>query len=328
MDIGGINIPSPVVLGPMAGITTLAYREFCRPFGVGLSVSEMISDSGLAHGNARTFDYLKTSNEDRPVALQLFGSNLDDALKAIDIIEEKADYDMLDLNFGCPVHKVTRTGAGSAWLARPAELYEYVRAIAAHSHRPVSAKIRLGIDQEHINVREVSSLLEKAGVAAVAVHARTKAALYGGKADYESIRDLGKQLSIPLIVSGDIFSPEAALEAMEISGASFVMVARGGVGRPTLIRDICRAIEGKEPFPEPTILEQIGYAKDFTHRLCEEQGERTSVMQLRGILPHFFKGFPGYKKIRNDLATNVFSLKDIDALLIGLEHRFSGLIRD
>ncbi len=323
MDIGGINIPSPVVLGPMAGITTLAYREFCRPFGVGLSVSEMISDCGLAYGNARTFDYLKTSKEDRPVALQLFGSDISITKKAIVLMEERADYDILDLNFGCPVHKVTKTGAGSSWLSRPGELYDYVRGIVAVSHKPVTAKIRLGTDSGHINVDEISSLLEKAGVSAVCVHARTKAAMYSGKADYEAIRGLGKRLSVPLIVSGDIFEAGDVQMAMDIAAASFVMVARGGVGRPTLIRDINCLLNGEAIPPSPTIFEQCGYAIEFANRLHGLHGPRASALELRGILPHFFKGFPGYKRIRNDIATNTSSFEDILALLEGIKARYA-----
>ncbi len=321
LRIGGIEIPTPVVLGPMAGITDLAYRRFYRPFGVGLAVSEMISDCGLAYGNARTIDYLSTAKDDHPLALQLFGSDLETSKKAIAIMEEKGDYEILDLNFGCPVHKVTKTGAGSAWLAHPQELYEYVRGIVSVSHKPVTAKIRLGIDEKSINVFEVSSLLEKAGVKALAVHARTKVQFYAGEADYEAIRDLGKSLSIPLIVSGDIFSPEAALKAMEISGASFVMVARGAVGRPTLIRDINRAINREEPLPEPGLLEQLEYAEKYCHLLEEEAGSKVASLKLRNILPHFFKGFKGYKKIRNDIATGTSSMEDIYLLLSGLRKR-------
>jgi len=135
MKIGNIDIQTPVVLGPMAGVTTLAYREFMKPFGVGLSFSEMISDCGIYYGNAETYTYLATAKSDRPVGLQLFGSKAEISAKAISILENKADYDLLDINLGCPVYKVTKTGAGSAWLKHPQELYAYMRTIVATSHK-------------------------------------------------------------------------------------------------------------------------------------------------------------------------------------------------
>lgn len=324
MDIGGVKIEGKVVLGPMAGITTLAYRRFYRPFGVALSVSEMISDAGLAYGNDRTFDYLSTTKDDRPVALQLFGSDLSISKKAVAIMEEKGDYDILDLNFGCPVHKVTKTGAGSAFLADPEKLYEYAKGIVEVSHKPVTAKIRLGIDEKHVNVFEVADLLQKAGVKVLCVHSRTKAAMYSGTADHEAIRGLGKKLDIPLIVSGDIFSVDDAIRAMDITGASLVMVARGAVGHPLLVTNINNHFEGK-PLVEETPMGQLGYACGFADMLIEEIGERRAIMQLRGILPHFFKGFPGFKRIRNDISTSIYSKDDLDALLRGVEMSFSRL---
>ena len=318
MDIQGIPIHSRVFLGPMAGVTNLAYRRFMKPFGVGLSFSEMISDCGLDYGNKMTFQYLKTDDVDRPVALQLFGSDIEKGVEAVKILEANADYDILDLNFGCPVPKVTRSGAGSAMLKDPDRLYAYAKAIVEASHKPVSAKIRLGWDENSINVEETALKLQEAGICLLTIHARTAKQLYSGKPDYERIRGLGKRLSIPLCVSGDIFTPEDALKAMEIASADYVMVARGGLGNPRLITDINLALEGKPTNPKPTIQEQAAWAKEFAALLVEQDGEKVASMKLRGLLPHFFYGFPGYKKIRARISSPEFQYADLQALLAGL----------
>lgn len=313
----GIELNGRVILAPMAGVTNLAYRRFMKPFGVALSYSEMISDCGLVYGNKQTLEYLKTMPDDRPCALQLFGSSIESTVKAIQIMEEKADYDILDINLGCPVYKVTKTGAGSAWLKRPEELFEYLKAVVKASSKPVTVKIRLGWDDSSINVHEVVPLIEKAGCAGFAVHARTTKQLYSGKARYEEIRDLDQETSLPFAISGDIFSPEDALEAMKITGASFVMVARGALGRPQLIRQINQAINKEEIEPNPTLSEQISYAEQYANALMEEVGEYHAIPQLRGILPHFFTGFPGYKKYRLTITESVKSKQDLDKVLAG-----------
>lgn len=321
MDIKGIKTNGQVILGPMAGITSLAYREFNKPFGVALSVSEMISDCGISYGNKRTLTYLATSKIDRPVALQLFGFNSENTLKAIKIVESLADYDMLDINLGCPVHKVTKTGAGSAWLKNPPALYEYMRDIVKASSHPVSAKIRLGYDESHINVREVASLLEDAGISLLTVHARTSSQLYRGTPSFSYIENLGEELNIPLCVSGDIFTPEDAIKAIDIAKASFVMVARGGVGNPELITNINRALNNEELLPPPTVKKQAEYALEFANKLKEEKGERVAGMDLRGLIPPFFKGFKGFKKIRTDIALHTKSYEDVIRVLEGIVSR-------
>ena len=321
LNIGGIPLTGHVVLGPMAGVTSLAYREFMKPFGVALSYSEMISDCGLSYHNKKTLDYAKTSHIDRPVGLQLFGFDIRNTAQAIEILEAHADYDILDLNFGCPVQKVTKTGAGSAWMKRPLDLYQYVRMVVTKSHKPVTAKLRLGWDSTHINIQEIAPALEEAGVKMITVHARTAVQAYSGKPDFNQIAHLGSKLSIPLCVSGDIFTPEDALNAMKIADASLVMVARGGLGNPELVTNIENAIEGKPCLPPPSIAKDAEYALRFSQMLCEEKGEHEAVLILRGLLPHFFTGFPGYKKIRAELSVNPHSFTDLQKLLLGIRDR-------
>jgi len=315
--IGNVKINSKVVLAPMAGITSLSYREFNKPFGVGLSVTEMISDAGIMHHNKKTLDYLKTSKLDRPVALQLFGNDIKTTLKAMDIInnEVHAEYDILDINLGCPVPKVVDNGSGSKWLTKPKELYKYIKEIVKHSPKPVTVKIRLGYTNDSINVNEVCKLMEKAGVAAIAIHARTRQEYYSGTPHFDLIKDLGKKLIVPLIISGNIFTLDDAIKAMKITKAKAVMVARGGVGNPTLIKQIDTYYKSKKKIKDATQNQQITYCRKLAKMLIKEKGERVAISNLRSIAPKFFMSFKEAKKIRCKISQTIKTYKDLDELL-------------
>lgn len=319
--IGNIHLKSRVILGPMAGVTTLAYREFMKPFGVGLSYSEMISDCGLNYKNQRTYEYLKTSDLDRPIGLQLFGFCKENSISAIEILEANAEYDILDINLGCPVTKVVKTGAGSAWLKDPEALEDYMRAICEKSTKPVSAKIRLGWDENSINVIEVSKRLENAGVSFLTIHCRTRSQGYSGVADYSIISKIKEEISIPVCVSGDIFTLEKAKEALEISKADAVMVARGGIGNPFLVTQIDHYLKTGEELPDPDVVQQAKWAMEYSQKLIDLKGEFVAVRELRGIVPKFFSGFPGYKKIRNEIAMNTNTQDHLFRLLRGIIER-------
>lgn len=319
IKIGDVELKGNVILGPMAGVTCLAYREFMKPFGVALSYSEMISDCGIAYENQRTLDYLQTSNLDTPVGLQLFGFDIKNTEIAIQIMENCAEYDILDVNLGCPVHKVTKTGAGSSWLRDVPKLYDYMKRVCEVSSKPVTAKIRLGWDEKSINVFEVSECLEKAGVQAITVHCRTKEQGYAGKPNYEAIKGLKERLGIPLFVSGDIFTLDDAINSVNITHADGVMVARGGIGNPNLVRQIDHYFKTGERLPEASVLEQIDYARQYATKLVEQKGEVLAIKELKGILPHFFSGFPGYKKFRVRFTVNMSSVEDMEAIFHGIE---------
>ena len=319
--IKDIEIKSRVVLAPMAGITSIAYREFCKPFGVGLSYTEMVSDCGLVFGNERTFDYVNSSKVDRPLGIQLFGNDYKTMVEAIKIIEEKADYDILDINLGCPVKKVAGAGSGSSWLKpeRLDDLRIYIREIVKASSKPVTAKIRLGWDDKSINVNEVVDLLIKEGVSAIGIHARTAKQLYSGKPNFEAIRDLGRKISVPLMVSGDIYTLEDAINAIEITGASAVMVARGGVGNPNLIKQIDHYYKTGEKLSSSPLNEKIEQMKTYVDMLIEEKGEERAMMIARGILPKFLVGFPNTKKVRVALSTQMKTKNDFLEIIKDIE---------
>ena len=316
MDIKGIEIKSRVILAPMAGITNLAYREFAKPFGVGISYSEMVSDCGLIYDNKETYKYLATSKDDHPLAIQIFGGKKETLLKALDIINsQNVDYEFLDVNLGCPVNKVTKTGAGSAWLNRLDELEDMMRALVQASSKPVFAKIRIGWDQLHINVKETVKRLERAGVSLIAIHPRTRNQLYTGNANYEAIRDIKKDLSVPLAISGDIFSLEDAIKWQEYTNADFIMVARGALGNPYLITQIDHYFKTKEKLPSPSLKENIEYLKQHFELLMKLKGEDVAFREMSGIATHYFKGYPDTRFIKNRLTTEMKTADDFYNIL-------------
>ena len=311
MKFLGKDLESNVLLAPMAGITNLAYREFIKPFGIGISYTEMVSDCGLIYRNKETYRYLETSELDSPLAIQLFGGTKETLLEALKIVESKnIDYDYIDVNLGCPVVKVTKTGAGSAWLNRKEELFEMMSALVEASSKPVLAKIRIGWDDLHINVFEIVEVLEKAGVSLIAIHPRTRNQLYMGQARYEIIKDIKSKMKVPLAISGDIFSLDQAIEYQQLTGADFIMVARGALGNPYLVTQIAHYFKTGEKLPPVTLKENLNYLKQHFEKLVELKGEVVATKEMRGIAPHYLKGFANTKPIRNMLATQMSTYQD------------------
>lgn len=314
--IGNIEIKSKVVLAPMAGITSLAYRKFMSEFGVGVFVTEMVSDCGLIYDNKKTLEYIKTFDGEHPVAIQLFGSDSSKICKAIDIVFScNSQVDLIDINLGCPVPKVTSTGAGSAMLKDPKKLYNFMKEIVEHSPVPVTAKIRLGWSENSINFRENIKALEDAGVAAIGIHSRTTAQGYTGKARHELLKNLRKDIKVPLIVSGDIFTLDDAISTLELTKADAVMVARGGVGNPTLLKQINSYFENGERLPNASLNENVEYLKKFTDLLIEEKGEYRAVSILRGIATKFLDGYPGMKPYKNMIAQSITTKESLMRIL-------------
>lgn len=314
--IGDIEIKGRVVLAPMAGFTNRAYREFMKPFGVALSYTEMISDCGLVYHNQETYRYLATSEQERPVGIQLFGGKTSTLVEAIRIIESMhLIYDFLDINLGCPMPKVTKTGAGSAWLKRLEELFETMKAVVHASSKPVTAKIRIGWDTASINVFEVIQGLEKAGVAMIAVHARTTKQIYSGKPHYNLLTNLRQKMTVPLVISGDIFTLDDAINALETTKAEAVMVARGSLGNPRLITQIDEYLKTGIRLPDSTLSEQITYLKNLAIQLVSLKGEPLAIRELKGISTHFLNGYPGMKPVKVALTTKMETLKDLYHIL-------------
>ena len=304
--IDDIEIKGKVLLAPMAGYTSFGYRKFMEKFGVGVTVTEMVSDMGLIYGNKETTDYLDFPKTDVPVGVQLFGYEPKNLAKAAEIVVKAVPFlSFIDINMGCPVPKVTRNGAGSAILKNPKLAGDIIRAIKEVVNVPVTAKIRLGWDDKNVNFLEVISELEKAGVSMIGIHARTTKQLYYGEPPYELLKDLRKKMSVPLVISGNIYSLEDAKKALEITGADAVMVARGGVGNPTLIKQINQYYEDGSLVPDATFDEQVNYCLELARLLIEEKGEERAMRIYRSIAPKFFKGIPEVKKLNSRLASEM-----------------------
>lgn len=314
--IADVEIKNDIVLAPMAGITSRAYRKFMRKFGVSLIYTEMISDHGICYGNEETLTYLDIGEEESPIAIQLFGSDIEYLTKAIKFIDEKnIPHDFIDINLGCPVPKVTKSGAGSKLLTDLDYLEKLMSQVVKTSKKPVTAKIRLGFDNEHINVFETIQVLEKVGVKAIAVHARTAKELYSGLPHYDLIEGLGSKMKVPLIISGNIFSVKDAIEAKRITHASAIMVARGALGNPELISNILHYEKTGEVKEKIDLKKQKEYCLDLAKLLILEKGEERAMKLLRGIAPKFFFGMNNVKSLRRSLAENLSSYENLENVL-------------
>lgn len=314
--LGNLEIRGKVVLAPMAGYTSFSYRKFFAEFGVPLTYTEMVSDMGLIYGNKETINYLPREKEDVPVGVQLFGSEPENIKKAVLIVLEKAkQVDFIDINMACPVPKVTKTGAGSALLKDPKKCGDIIRAVKEVYHGPVSAKIRLGWDDKSINFMDVIRELENAGVSMVAIHARTKKDLYTGSPRYELLRDLRSKMNVPLLVSGNIFTLDDAINALNITGADAVMVARGGLGNPLLVHQINEYYEHNERIEDATLEEQVDYCLRLARYMIDEYGEDKAMLIYRSIAPKFFFNLPNVKKIKTELANNLHTYKGLERII-------------
>ena len=312
---GNFEINNRVVLAPMAGITSEGYRAFMAAFKPGYMVTEMVSDMGLIYGNEETKSYVLFKKQEMPCGVQLFGNSPKNLAKAALICENlNPNIDFYDINMGCPVPKVTKSGAGSALMNDPKLCGEIVRAVKDATHKPVSVKIRLGVSASTINFMDVIQEVENAGVDLIAIHPRTAKEMYGGKPHWDLVKDLKSKVHVPLVVSGNIYTVEDAVEALEITGADAVMVARGGVGNPRLITGI-NSYFSNEEFEGTALRGQILFCKSLAKYLIAEKGEEKAMRVYRGIATKFFDGFPNSKQLKCRLSTELNTYQDLDEIL-------------
>ena len=300
LKIGNVELKNNIILAPMAGITNLAYRKLLKSFGCGLVVSEMISDYALIYGNKETLKMIETCDEEFPLAIQLFGGSKESLVAGAKILLEKGKFEILDINLGCPVPKVVKENAGSSWLKkeRQEELYETIKSIVEISSKPVTVKIRLGWDEESINVVETCKLLEKAGVSMIAIHGRTRSQYYLGHADYEYIRLAKEAVKIPIIANGDINSLDKAIEVLNYTQADGLMIGRGALGNPKLITQIVEFLENGKRVENATKDEQIEYLCKHFDELEVLKGEYKALSEMRGLSTHYLKGMNGMKQFK------------------------------
>lgn len=303
--IGNIEIKNQIVLAPMAGISNTSYRKIIKEMGAGLIYAEMVSDKAITFGNLKTMNLLKMDDMERPIAQQIFGTDVDSFVTAAKKIEEVMKPDIIDINMGCPVPKVAvKAQAGSALLKNPDKIYEIVKAVVEAVNVPVTVKIRAGWDSDSINCIEVAKIIEKAGASAITLHARTRAQGYSGKADWSLIKAVKEAVNIPVIGNGDVTSCYLAKKMLDETGCDAVMIGRGVLGNPWLIKECVDYLEnGTEP-REISKQERIEMLKRHFKLLVEDIGEKGAVLEIRTHALWYIKGLPGSAPVKNKICAS------------------------
>src|SRR5690554_127618 len=297
--IGNLTIDPPVILAPMAGVTNWPFRELCRRFGAGLYVSEMITARPLAEGREKTLKLADFGPNESPRSLQLYGVDPYYVGVAVKRLVDEGRIDHLDMNFGCPVPKVTRKGGGAAIPAKPLLLASIVRAAVKNAGDvPVTIKFRMGIDDDLLTYLDAGKIAQEEGCAGVSLHARTAAQLYDGEARWEAIGELKAALDIPVFGNGDIWEAWDALRMMRETGCDGVVVGRGCLGRPWLFRDLADVFQGRTPSDPPTLGEVIDTMLEHARLLCSWMGEEHAIPAFRRHTTWYTKGFRGSARLR------------------------------
>lgn len=301
--IGNVEIKNRVVLAPMAGISNPSYMKICEEMGVGYAITELISAEAIIRDNKKTFEMLKGIEKIKiPIAIQIFGSNADAIAKAAKIITDLYQNVLIDINMGCPVPKVAvKSQAGSALLKDPQKIKEIIEAVVEAVDVPVTVKIRSGWDEKSINAVEVARVCEEAGARAIAIHARTRSQGYSGKADWNIIKEVKKAVKIPVIGNGDVTSCYLAKKMLEETGCDAVMIGRGVLGNPWLIRDCVKYLEDNTLPLEVNNKEKIAMMRRHYELLCEDKGEVAANLEIRSHILYYLKGMPDSKIMKNKI---------------------------
>ena len=297
--IGNVEVSNQIVLAPMAGICNSAFRRICKEMGCGLVYAEMVSDKAITFKNKKTLDMLYMTEYERPLAQQIFGSDKDSFVESAKYIYETMHPDIIDINMGCPVPKVAvRSQAGAALLLHPEKIYDIVKSVVDAVPIPVTVKIRSGWDSEHINAVEVAKVVEKAGASAICVHPRTRKQGYSGKADWSIIKAVKETVSIPVIGNGDVKTPNDFKRMLDETGCDAVMIGRGILGNPWLIKNILLFLDGKDMI-DVSIKDRIDICLKHLEYLKDLKNEKLACLEIRSHIGWYFKGIKNANVLKN-----------------------------
>ncbi len=300
-SIGNVKIKNRLVLAPMAGISNSSFRQIIKEMGVGLIYAEMVSINALAFNNSKTLKMLAMQEKERPIAQQIFGSDVETFVKAAKIVEEQMHPDIIDINMGCPVPKVAlKAQAGSALLKDPQKIGEIVKAVVQSVHTPITVKIRSGWDNNSINAVEVAKIIEASGAKALTIHGRTRAQDYSGSVDLDIIKKVKESVHIPVIGNGDITSYSKAQEMLDYTGCDAVMIGRASIGNPWIFQE-CLTLSANKEYVYPTYSEKIAMLKKHYELLKKDIGEKRALLEIKVPSMNYIKGLPQSKIYKNKL---------------------------
>jgi tRNA-dihydrouridine synthase B len=320
-NIGNVEIKNQVVLAPMAGICNSAFRRIAKEMGAGLIYAEMVSDKALLYKSKKTEDMLYMKDEERPISQQIFGSDKESFVEAAKIVCEKMHPDIIDINMGCPVPKVAVSQqAGAALLKNPDKVYEIVKSVVEAVSIPVTVKIRSGWDKNSINAIEIAKVCERAGASAICVHPRTRSQRYEGLSDWNIIKEVKESISIPVIGNGDIRSVDDAKRMIELTNCDAVMIGRGVLGNPWLIRDIVNYLEDGALPKVISKDEKIDMCIKHMNYLLSFKDEKTAVLEMRSHIAWYLKGLDGVNEVKREIF-KVTTEKDVLEILTKFKNK-------
>jgi nifR3 family TIM-barrel protein len=299
LKIGNITTKNRVVLAPMAGVCNPAFRLIAKEFGCGLVCAEMVSDKAILHGNQRTMQMLFVDEREKPLSLQIFGGDKASLVEAAKIVDKQTNADIIDINMGCPVPKIIKCDAGARWLLDPNKIEEMVSAVVKVVDKPVTVKMRIGWDHDHVYAVENAKAVERAGGQAVSVHGRTREQMYTGTADWAIIKEVKNAVDIPVIGNGDVFTPEDAKRMLEQTGVDGVMIGRAALGNPWMLYRTIEYLTTGTLLPEPNAKEKIRIAILHLDRLVDLKGERVAVKEMRKHMAWYLKGLKGSARVKD-----------------------------
>ncbi len=318
VKIGSVELQGNLTLAPMAGVTDFAFRGVCHTLGAALTTTEMVSAKALCYHDEKTKELLYIPVDEHPSAAQIFGHEPEVMAEAAQMALEISGADMLDINMGCPVGKIVKSGDGSTLMKTPELAAKIVESVRAAVRVPVTVKFRKGWDNGSANAVKFARLMEQAGADAVAVHGRTRAQMYAGRADWDIIREVRKAVQIPVIANGDVFTPEDASHILRYTGCELAMIGRGSFGNPWLFEQGQAAIDGREVPELPPLSERIELAENQIVTLASRLGEHRACMEARHQLPWYLHGIPHSAVYRQEL-TQVNTLEDIRRVCKGIK---------